>query len=311
MEEKEPEFYELSDFKSYLETDKNLSLNTVEAYLTDLKFYAQFLKKYEHVFFVEDIDTQMIEKYMLSLKRKNLSKQTISRKLTSIKEFHKFLKEENITKDNPAKLVDNVKHDKKLPSVLSEEEVTKMIESINGDTPIDLRNRAILEIMYGSGLRVSEVCDMRLADVHLNTKYIDIIGKGDKERIVPIGDLAIETLRKYITDARPILTKNTYSEYVFLNYQGKQLSRQSIFKYIKKLAKDNGIETEISPHTLRHSFATHLLNNGVDLRYVQELLGHEDISTTQIYTHLDSNRLHEMVNEIHPLAHRKDKKDEI
>ena len=157
MEEKEPEFYELSDFKSYLETDKNLSLNTVEAYLTDLKFYAQFLKKYEHVFSVEDIDTQMIEKYMLSLKRKNLSKQTISRKLTSIKEFHKFLKEENITKDNPAKLVDNVKHDKKLPSVLSEEEVTKMIESINGDTPIDLRNRAILEIMYGSGLRVSEV----------------------------------------------------------------------------------------------------------------------------------------------------------
>lgn len=311
MEDKEPEFYELSDFKSYLETDKNLSLNTVEAYLTDLKFYAQFLKKYEHVYSVEDIDTQMIEKYMLSLKRKNLSKQTISRKLTSIKEFHKFLKDENITKDNPAKLVDTVKHDKKLPSVLSEEEVTKMIESINGDTPIDLRNRAILEIMYGSGLRVSEICDMRLADVHLNTKYIDIIGKGDKERIVPIGDLAIEALRKYLTDARPIITKNTYSEYVFLNYQGTQLSRQSIFKYIKKLAKDNGIETEISPHTLRHSFATHLLNNGVDLRYVQELLGHEDISTTQIYTHLDSNRLREMVNEIHPLAHRKDKKNEI
>lgn len=311
MEDKEPEFYELSDFKSYLETDKNLSLNTVEAYLTDLKFYAQFLKKYEHVYSVEDIDTQMIEKYMLSLKRKDLSKQTISRKLTSIKEFHKFLKDENITKDNPAKLVDTVKHDKKLPSVLSEEEVAKMIESINGDTPIDLRNRAILEIMYGSGLRVSEICDMRLADVHLNTKYIDIIGKGDKERIVPIGDLAIEALRKYLTEARPIITKNTYSEYVFLNYQGTQLSRQSIFKYIKKLAKDNGIETEISPHTLRHSFATHLLNNGVDLRYVQELLGHEDISTTQIYTHLDSNRLREMVNEIHPLAHRKDKKDEI
>ncbi len=311
MEDDEVTFYELADFRSYLETDKNLSLNTIDAYLTDLKYYAKFLKKYQKIYDVTEIETYMIERYMLSLKRQNLSKQTIARKLTSIKEFHKFLFNENITKDNPAKLIDTVKQDKKLPAVLTVEEVTKMIESINGETPIDLRNRAILEIMYGSGLRVSEVCDLKVSDLHLNTKYINIIGKGNKERIVPIGDLAIEALRKYLTKGRPELTKKTYSDYVFLNYLGKPLSRQSVFKYIKKLAKDNEIEKEISPHTLRHSFATHLLNNGVDLRFVQELLGHEDISTTQIYTHLDSKRLHELVNEVHPLAHRKDKENEV
>lgn len=309
--DEEIEFYEISDFKYYLESDKALSLNTIEAYITDIRFYSKFLKKYQHVYSVEDIDTQMIERYMLSLKREGLSKQTISRKLTSIKEFHKFLYDENICKSNPAKLVDTVKQDKKLPNVLSIEEVDKMIDSIPLETEIDIRNRAILEIMYGAGLRVSEVCDLKVKDLHLNTKYLNIIGKGNKERIVPIGDLAVEALRKYLTEARPIITKNTYSDYVFLSYQGKPLSRQSIFKLIKQLALKCGIEKEISPHTLRHSFATHLLENGVDLRYVQEMLGHEDISTTQIYTHLDSKKLHDLVNEVHPLAHRKDDNNEI
>jgi len=304
--DKEPDFYELNDFKYYLETDKALSLNSIEAYMRDLKFYAAFLKKYQHVNFVEDIETNMIEKYMLSLKREGLSKQTIARKLTSIKEFHKFLKDERIVETNPAQFVDTVKQDKKLPSVLSIDEVSKMLDSIETETPLGLRNRALMETMYGCGLRVSEAIGLKVGDLHLNSKYINIIGKGDKERIIPIGEIAINYIRDYLTIARKEISKNNFSDYVFLNYKGEPLSRQAVFKYIKELAKKNGITKEISPHTLRHSFATHLLQNGVDLRYVQEMLGHEDISTTQIYTHLDSSRLHDLVNTIHPLARRKE-----
>ena len=302
----EPEFYELNDFKYYLETDKALSLNTIEAYMRDLRFYAIFLKKYQHVFDVNDIESGMIEKYMLSLKREGLSKLSIARKLTSIKEFHKFLKDEHMCETNPAQFVDTVKQDKKLPSVLSIDEVDKMLESIDTSTPLGMRNRAMMEVMYGCGLRVSETITLKVGDIHLNSKYINVIGKGDKERIIPIGDIASEALRDYITVARKELTKNTFSDYIFLNYKGEPLTRQAVFKYIKQLAKDNNITKEISPHTLRHSFATHLLENGVDLRYVQEMLGHEDISTTQVYTHLDSSRLHDLVNTIHPLANRKE-----
>ncbi|MCR5786289.1 MAG: site-specific tyrosine recombinase XerD [Acholeplasmatales bacterium] len=302
----EPEFYELSDFRYYLENDKALSLNSIDAYLTDLRDYARFLKKYQNVYDVNDITQEAIERYMLSLKRSGLSSKSISRKLTSIKEFHKFLCDERITRDNPSILIDSVKQEKKLPTVLTVEEIEKMINSIKLDTPLGLRNRALIEVMYGSGLRVSEAAGLKVGDLHLNSKYISIIGKGNKERIVPIGDVASEALRNYFDDGRKVLTQNMFSDYVFLNYKGEAMTRQAIFKFIKKLASDNGIEKEISPHTLRHSFATHLLENGVDLRYVQEMLGHEDISTTQIYTHLDKSRLKEMVNEIHPLANRKD-----
>ena len=187
------------------------------------------------------------------------------------------------------------------------EEVDRMINSIPLDSPLNLRNRALIEVMYGCGLRVSEAVELKVGDLHLNSKYIEIIGKGNKQRVIPIGDLAIEALKKYIFDGRNELTKQQFSDYVFISYQGKPMSRQAIFKFIKKLALDNGIEKEISPHTLRHSFATHLLENGVDLRYVQEMLGHEDISTTQIYTHMDTTRLKDLVNNVHPLAHKEDK----
>ena len=307
----EPEFYELSDFRFYLETDKALSLNTIKAYMTDLEQYARFLKKYQNVYYVTDISSEHIEKYMLSLKRSNLSKTSMARKLTAIKEFHKFLADEKIANNNPAKLVDNVKKDKKLPTVLSQEEVDRMINSIPQDSPLNLRNRALMEIMYGCGLRVSEVVNLEVGDLHLNSKYIELIGKGNKQRVIPIGDMASEALKKYIHEGRNKLAKGVFSEYVFLSYQGKPMSRQAVFKYLKQLAKNNGIEKEISPHTIRHSFATHLLENGVDLRYVQEMLGHEDISTTQIYTHMDTSRLKELVNSVHPLANKEDKNEKI
>ena len=299
-------FYEISDFKFYLINDKMLSSNSVNSYITDLNKYALFISKYEKINDVTGIESKHIDNYILSLKRNGFAKKSIQRKLIAIKEFHKYLFEHNYTSDNPAKFVDSVKLDKSLPVVLTQDEMSLILDSIPNEKPLDKRNKAILEVMYGCGLRVSEVVELKLQNIHATAKYLEVFGKGEKERIVPIGEYAMRALRDYIENARLIISKNAHSDLVFLNYMGKPLSRQSIFKYIKQLAKDNGITKEISPHTIRHSFATHLLENGVDLRYVQEMLGHEDISTTQIYTHMDSTRLKELVNNVHPLAKRKE-----
>ena len=295
-------FYELSDFRFHLESTKRASSNTIKSYLTDLKGYSLFLKNFQKIEYVEDIKKEHILKYIASLKRKDLAKKTISRKITAIKEFHKFLKDEDITKENPARLIDNVKLDKKIPEVLTVEEISKMIESLNATDPIGLRNRAMMEVLYGSGLRVSELVSLKVSDLHMNAKYITVLGKGDKERMVPIGDLEQVALRSYIENARPLLSAKKVSPILFLNYQGNPLSRQSVFKFIKELSVKNDIKKEISPHTIRHSFATHLLQNGVDLRIVQELLGHEDISTTEIYTHIDKSKIKEIFENTHPLA---------
>lgn len=176
-----------------------------------------------------------------------------------------------------------------------------MIDSIPNETPLDLRNKAIMETLYASGLRITELIELKTSDIHLMEKYIVVVGKGDKERMVPLGDMAVIALRNYIEKGRPFLSKKPGNT-LFYNYQGNPISRQALYKYIVKLAADNGITKEISPHTIRHSFATHLLEGGIDLRIVQELLGHEDISTTQIYTHIDRSRLKEMYENTHPMA---------
>ncbi len=307
--EREVIFFEITDFKYYLEDNLNLSNNTVEAYLSDLYQYETFLHEYEHIDDVNDITREDISKYIQSLKRKNLSKSSITRKVIAIKEFHKFLKKEDYVKEDPAKLIDTPKHDKPLPVVLSIDEVNKMISSIDGNSALDLRNRAMMELLYACGLRISELLSLRLRNIHFMEKYLDVIGKGDKERQVPIGEMALSALRNYIESARNELIGDKKSDLVFFNYKGEEMSRQGFFKYIKKLAKDCGIEKEISPHTIRHSFATHLLLGGTDLRIVQELLGHEDISTTQIYTHLDKSKIKDMYDHTHPMS--RSKKDEI
>ena len=299
-------FYEFSDFRYFLELNKRASKNTISSYMTDLKGYGLFLRKYQNIEFIEDVEDTHIKNYILSLKRKDLAKKSIQRKITVIKEFHRFLVDENITKRNPAIFIDNVKLDKKIPEVLTIEEITKMIDSIEGDDPITMRNKAIMEVLYGCGLRVSELCELKLSEIHLNSKYLSIIGKGNKERIVPMGEICQVALRNYIQKARPQLSKRGISHICFLSYQGKAISRQYIFKFIKELALKNNITKEISPHTIRHSFATHLLSNGVDLRVVQEMLGHEDISTTEIYTHIDTSRLKEIYQNTHPLAIKKE-----
>lgn len=304
--EEEVIFYEISDFKFYLE-DLRKSENTISAYITDLKQYAEFLNTYSRISDVAEIERDDIIKYIDSLKRKKLSKQTIARKVISIKDFHKFLEKE-MKMTNPAEMIDAPKTDKTLPTVLSVEEVESMINSITGDDPISLRNRAMIELLYSSGLRISELLALKLSDLHLNEQYLIVLGKGNKERMVPIGDMATMALRKYLSDGFLEIAPEK-GNLVFYNYQKNPLSRQSVFKFIKKLAEENGIEKEISPHTLRHSFATHLLQGGTDLRVVQELLGHEDIATTQIYTHIDKSKLKEIYDHTHPLAKEKHKED--
>lgn len=307
--EKEVLFYEFSDFRYHLQTDKRLSFNTISAYMTDLEGYGEFLIKYQEISDIAYVDETHINKYIASLKRAELSKQTIARKIIAIKEFHKFLYTEKITDTDAAKFIELPKPSKPLPIVLSKEEIFKMMESISTDSPLGLRDKAIMETLYASGLRISELVNLKTADLHLREKYIVVIGKGNKERMVPLGDMAVIALRAYLEKGRPYLSKKPGTT-LFYNYQGNQISRQSVYKFIVKLAKDNGITKEISPHTIRHSFATHLLEGGTDLRVVQELLGHEDISTTQIYTHIDRSRLKEMYQNTHPLA-VKNKKEGI
>ncbi len=304
----EVEFYEFSDFRYHLQTDKRLSPNTVSAYLIDLNGYGKFLKEYQKIQDITMVDEEHINRYIASLKRRDMSKRTISRKIIAIKEFHHFLFSEGISNSDPAKNIDSPKPSKPLPVVLTKEEIARMLDSISTDTPLGLRNKAMMETLYASGLRISELCGLKTSDIHLREKYIVVVGKGNKERMVPLGDMAISSLRRYIEKGRPQLSK-MHDGTLFYNYQGRPISRIALYKYIVKLAKENGITKEISPHTIRHSFATHLLEGGTDLRMVQELLGHEDISTTQIYTHIDRARLKEMYQNTHPMAHKKNKKE--
>ena len=301
MKEEKLPFYEITDFLYHLKGDKRLSDNTISAYKKDIIDYGNFLVTYQNVYDVSDIDKEMIDKYIKSLKRRELKKSSITRKITVIKAFHHFLKEDKIVNDDPSIKVESVKLEKHLPEVLSVEEITKMIEAVDTTTLVGIRNKAILEVLYASGLRISELLDLRTNDIHLKEKYIEVIGKGNKERIVPLGEMAVIALRKYIEDARSLLS-NKPSNILFYNYQGNKLSRQYVFKYIRELAKKCGITKTISPHTIRHSFATHLLEGGTDLRIVQELLGHEDIETTEIYTHINKSHLKDLINNIHPLA---------
>ena len=292
-------FYEISDFISNEAYTKRHSKNTVNAYEKDLLDYAIFLKTYRNIFDVLNIKEEDINYYLQSLKRKGLKKSSIQRKTTSIRMFHKFLFDEKIASFNPTLKVKNQKPDFNIPSVLTKEEIIKMLDSIKTNTSLGIRNKAMCEILFGCGLRVSELLNLTLKDVHLKSKYLDIIGKRDKERLTPLNDYASLCLRNYIEEARPLLMKKN-TTILFLNYRGQSYSRVGFYKYIKKLARENNIEKNISPHTLRHTFATTLLSGGADIRVVQSLLGHESIKTTEIYTHIDKTRLKEVYNKSRP-----------
>jgi integrase/recombinase XerD len=293
--------YILKDYEYYLKKEKGSSKNTISAYVRDLEQYRLFLEKYHQVKKPSHIQKKHIEGYLKSLD-KRVSSKTIARKLTAIKSFHHFLALEKEVDIDITKDFSTPKSSKTLPKVLSIDQVVSLLEQVDKDSDLGLRNKALLELIYGSGLRVSELLDIQIEDIHLNQSYVIVHGKGSKERMVPISDMANIALRKYMADARPNLLNDRKITHVFLNQNGQRLSRQGFFKVLKKLALDAGIDSECSPHTLRHSFATHLLENGMDLRTLQTLLGHEDISTTQIYTHISQKRIKEIYKKAHPRA---------
>lgn len=291
----------IKEYQYYLQSVKMMSQNSILSYINDVTNYLNFLITKYQVDDMQDVSSEEIRGYLASLKKKKMSSASMSRNLCSVKSFHRFLYEEQYTKTNVSKEIAAPKMEKKLPTVLSIEEVTKLLDVVQGDKPLDKRNQAMLEMIYATGLRVSELCNIKITDLRFTSKQIRIFGKGSKERIVPINDFALKKIRNYMLEARPILlgTKKDMG-FLFLNNHGEVITRVGFFKILKTLCSEAGIEKNVSPHTLRHSYATHLLEAGVDIRLIQEMLGHEDIATTQIYTHLSLNKIKEVYGMAHP-----------
>lgn len=278
-----------------------MSTNTVASYHNDLKKFCQYLKLNKIVSF-DKVTKQVVLDFLEAQTNKKIANASILRLITSLRKFFQYLIEEKIIDSNPLLLIDTPKKKTRLPEVLSLQEVDKLLQVPDTSKALGLRDRAMLEVMYATGLRVSEIANLRLADLHLELGIIQTIGKGQKERLVPIGDVAITWVGNYLKLSRPKLLKQKRNNYLFLNFHGSKLTRQGIWKNLKAQVRQAGIEKNVTPHTLRHSFATHILENGADLRIVQELLGHADISTTQLYTHLSKKRLSAIYNNTHPRA---------
>lgn len=293
---------QLSDFIHFMTVERGLSENTIVSYKRDLQNYLSFLMTHEQLTDIGDVTRLHIIHYLKQLKEEGKSSKTSVRHLSSIRSFHQFLLREKVTTDDPSWNIETQKTERTLPKVLSLGEVEKLLDTPNQHTPFDYRDKAMLELLYATGIRVSEMLDLSLADVHLTMGFIRCFGKGRKERIVPIGEAAASAIEEYIEKGRSKLLKKQPSDALFLNHHGKKMSRQGFWKNLKKRAIEAGIQKELTPHTLRHSFATHLLENGADLRSVQEMLGHADISTTQIYTHVTKTRLKDVYHKFHPRA---------
>lgn len=293
-------------FLNYLRLEKSLSENTVNSYLLDLSKFFYYLKNEMSLNNVNDVNENSIVNYLgyirKSVSKKNIkfSDKTISRYVSSIRAFFKFLESEDLISNNPAINIDTPKTARNLPAVLSVAEVLKLLEMPSAGDNLTIRDKAILETMYASGLRVSELISLRISDLLFDEGIIRVVGKGSKERIVPIGRSAIKFCNDYLKKSRPFLKKSVSEDFVFLNFRGGHLTRMSIWNILKKYCIMAEISKEVHPHTLRHSFATHLLEGGADIRIIQEMLGHSDISTTQIYTHIDRDYLIEVHKTFHP-----------
>jgi integrase/recombinase XerD len=294
---------ELEEYLVFLKIERGLSQNSIQSYQRDLLQYLAYLKK-EKLSSWEKVDRYIILAYLQVQREEGKSDNSIIRMVSSLRRFHQFLKQESISTDDPMQYIDTPKKGQTLPKVMSLKDVDKLIEVPDTSKTLGLRDRAILEVMYATGLRISELVDLQLNELHLSMSLIQTIGKGDKERILPVGDVAVYWLEQYLEYSRPLLERKSSkdSPYVFLNTRGTQLSRQGVWKKMKQMVREAGIKQNVTPHTLRHSFATHLLENGADLRIVQELLGHSDISTTQIYTHITKHRLKDVYSAFHPRA---------
>lgn len=291
----------IDDFFHYLQIERGLSINTLQSYRRDIKQYCSFLETDCQITDWKQVDRSHILKYLYNLKDHDRSQATIARALSSIRLFHQFLVREYQFVTDASLHIESPKKARTLPKVLSTQEIDTLL-MISTTDPLTTRNKAMLEMLYATGLRVSELTHLKVTDLHLMMGFVRCLGKGSKERIVPLGDIAKDAIEIYLTDSRNQLVKNKSTEQLFVNHHGNALSRQGFWKILKGIARDVGIKKEITPHTLRHSFATHLLENGADLRSVQEMLGHADISTTQIYTHVSKARLKDVYTSYHPRA---------
>ncbi|RWZ60200.1 site-specific tyrosine recombinase XerD [Halobacillus fulvus] len=293
--------FALDDFFHYLTVERGLSPNTIQSYKRDLNQYHMFMIQEENLDNWDHVTRANVMKFMYALNDKGRSPATVARILSSIRLFHQFLVREKVTNQDPSLHIETPKKERKLPKVLSSEDVEKLL-SVSGTDPLDTRNRAMLEMLYATGLRVSELVSLKVGDLHLTMGFVRCLGKGSKERIIPLGDMAKDAIEQYLAKGRNALVKKKSTEELFVNHHGNRLSRQGFWKILKAVAREVGVTKELTPHTLRHSFATHLLENGADLRAVQEMLGHSDISTTQIYTQVSKTRLKDVYRSYHPRA---------
>lgn len=284
-------------FINYFENELNYSKNTIKSYQKDLEIFKTFVKDTN----INKIDYNYIREYLSYLYEKNYSKTSIARNISTLRSFFKYLYSENIIKDNPLVLISNPKLDKKLPKVLNYQELENLLLTPDINTPIGLRDACILELLYSTGIRVNELTNIKINDINFTEKKILILGKGNKERYVLFGNLCLKKINDYLRNGRTYLDKDN-NQYLFLNKKGKKISDRTIRTMIDTMCNKASIKMHISPHTLRHTFATHMLNEGADLKTVQELLGHENLSTTQIYTHVSNEYLRNIYLNTHPRA---------
>jgi len=288
-------------YETFLRIEKSLSPNSVSAYVNDINKLISFVEEFYPNLTPETVKLAQLRKFVEWMNQKGISPRTQARTISGIKSFYKFLLIEEAVENDPTTLVESPRIGRKLPEILTDDEINRLIEAIDDSKAEGLRNKAILETLYSCGLRVSELVDLKLSNLHFEQEFLRIAGKGERERLVPISKRAIEDIKKYLINSRKKLTiEKGFENIIFLNRRGKKLSRVMIFTIIKNLADKIKLEKNISPHTFRHSFASALVQGGADLRTVQEMLGHESILTTEIYTHLDKEYLKDTVNKFHP-----------
>ncbi len=292
----------VNGFKSYLMLERSMSANSISAYVQDVSKLESYLALHNNSASPKDVTREMLESFLLWLNELGLGDRSQARLLSGLKAFYKYLLIEDLIDDDPTELLESPRLSRKIPEVLSFEEIKKMLETIDLSQPHGTRNRAMLETLYACGLRVSELTNLRLSNVYPNIGFVKVTGKGDKERLVPIGAEALKHIQLYIEGVRhkQMNIDPAHENILFLNRRGKALSRVMVFMIVKEAAAAAGITKNISPHTFRHSFATHLIEGGADLRAIQDMLGHESITTTEIYTHLDRDFLRETIMTFHP-----------
>lgn len=290
----------LKEYLGYLKLEKNLSENTISSYKNDLSSFFHFLEE-NKITDPSEIKSSVIVDFFKKLEKVGLASSSAARYFSSLKGFLNYLLGNNYITNNPIEKVSAPKLEKNLPGVLSVSEIEKILSAPDTEGTLGIRDKTILEVFYACGLRISELLSLKLSDLFLNEEMIRVFGKGSKERVVPIGSSAINWIQIYLTKSRPLLQKKMKSEnYLFLNIRGAKLSRMGVWKIVDRYVKEAGIEKPVHPHTFRHSFATHLIEGGADLRSVQEMLGHADISTTQIYTHIDREFIKQVHKQFHP-----------